>query len=493
MADDSNNTSRADDRGVHRWFVAIAFAMQVSFTTLYMVCTDYKLEVAQAEGVAPGVGTVAGTYSYYTDVAVMVFIGFGFLMTFLGKYAHSALGYTFLISCFVIEMAILVEAFIHSADAGDWHTVMVDLTSLVRGLFAAGAVMISFGAVLGRTTPMQLLLMAVVEVLFYGLNEWIGASKLRAVDMGGSMFVHEFGAFFGLAVSAMLPKQQPAAAAAGGGSGDKGGAAKGGGSSEADDSASRYDSDVSAMVGALFLWILWPSFNGALAPTPDSQMRVVVNTVFALCASCIAAFVFSHLTRRGKFNMVHVQNATLAGGVAIGSSSDLTVGPGGSMLVGTLAGAVSVLGYEYLSPWLERRLGLRDTCGVLNLHGVPGLIGALAGAVSCGVADSVVYGLPYEQLFSAGRSPANQWGFQLAAMGVTLGISVGGGLLAGAALRFASAGPARPFTDEFWDSEAPPAAAQAVAAGHGGSPSALPRTTAAAGQDAEAQPVPASA
>jgi len=454
MADDGNNTNH-HERGVNRWFVAIAFAMQLSFTILYWVCTDYNIEVTRAEGAAPGVGTVAGTYSYYTDVAVMVFIGFGFLMTFLGKYAHSALGYTFLISCFVIEMAILVEAFIHSADAGAWHTVMVDLTSLVKGLFAAGAVMISFGAVLGRTTPMQLLLLAVVEVLFYGFNEWVGAKKLRAVDMGGSMFVHEFGAFFGLAVSAML-RSPPAAKTKGGGGG---GAAA--------DNASRYDSDVSAMVGALFLWILWPSFNGALAPTPDSQMRVVVNTVFALCASCVAAFVFSHLTRRGKFNMVHIQNATLAGGVAIGSSSDLTVGPGGSMLVGTLAGAVSVLGYEYLTPWLERRLGLRDTCGVLNLHGVPGLIGALAGAVSCGAADAVVYGLPYEQLFSAGRSPANQWGYQLAAMGVTLGVSVGGGLLAGAALRFTTAGPQKPFNDEFWDSEAPPPLPSSAAATSG--------------------------
>jgi ammonium transporter Rh len=387
---DANDVSQ-----VNKLFVATAGILQVAMIVLYMACADYNTELAGVpEGGAGGtIGTVSVTYSYYTDVAVMIFIGFGFLMTFLQKYAYSALGYTFLVSVVTIEMTILAEAFVHALDAGEWHTIMIDVQSLVKGLFAAGAVMISFGAVLGRTAPMQLLAMGFCEVIFYAANEWVGAGQLRAVDMGGSMFVHEFGAFFGLAVAFVLGRQRgPKVVVA----------------EPNANNASRYDSDISAMVGTIFLWILWPSFNGALAPTPDSQMRVVINTVMSLCGSVVAAFVLSHLVRKGKFNMVHIQNATLAGGVAIGSSSDLTVGPGGSMLVGTLAGAVSVLGYEFVSPWLERRVGLQDTCGVNNLHGIPGLIGALTGMVSCALADDVVYGVPYEVLFSAGRSPRNQ-------------------------------------------------------------------------------------
>jgi ammonium transporter Rh len=36
------------------------------------------------------------------------------------------------------------------------------------------------------------------EMIWYGLNEAIGLSVFKATDMGGSMLVHTFGAYFGV-------------------------------------------------------------------------------------------------------------------------------------------------------------------------------------------------------------------------------------------------------------------------------------------------------
>jgi len=46
--------------------------------------------------------------------------------------------------------------------------------------------------------------------------------------------------------------------------------------------------------------------------------------------------------------MVHVQNATLAGGVAVGAVADLMLSPAGALAVGAVAGILSVVGYSYL-------------------------------------------------------------------------------------------------------------------------------------------------
>lgn len=46
--------------------------------------------------------------------------------------------------------------------------------------------------------------------------------------------------------------------------------------------------------------------------------------------------------------MVDIQNATLAGGVAVGSSADLVIGPPFALLIGLAAGIVSTMGYVYI-------------------------------------------------------------------------------------------------------------------------------------------------
>ena len=52
-------------------------------------------------------------YPNFQDVHVMIFVGFGFLMTFLKKYGLSALSLNFMIGALCIQWQILVQGFFH--------------------------------------------------------------------------------------------------------------------------------------------------------------------------------------------------------------------------------------------------------------------------------------------------------------------------------------------------------------------------------------------
>mmetsp|Transcript_26811 Transcript_26811/g.63709 ORF Transcript_26811/g.63709 Transcript_26811/m.63709 type:complete len:455 (-) Transcript_26811:337-1701(-) len=333
---------------------------------------------------------VDGTYLFYHNIAIMIFVGFGFLMTFLHRYAYAAVGGTFLVSMLCIYWGMLCTAFFHQCYEFDCShaRVTIDLVRLIYGLFAAGAVMISFGGVLGKVTPLQLLAMAIVEVPLFCINEHICANLIKVRDVGGAMTIHLFGAYFGLAVCLMRRHK--------------------GGPASPDNKASP-DHDIFAMIGTLFLWICWPSFNAALAG--DLEHLTILNTVMSIGASCVTAFLVSAVVHRGKFDMVTVQNATLAGGVAMGASGDLIEGPVWAMVVGSIAGTVSTLGFSHIQPFLFKTVKLHDTCGIHNLHGMPGVIGGIVSIVALSDHTAMVH--------------------QVEALFCSFGIAVGGGLLTG--------------------------------------------------------------
>ena len=191
-----------------------------------------------------------------------------------------------------------------------------------------------------------------------------------------------------------------------------------------------------AMIGTIFLWMFWPSFNAALG-VGNGQPRAVINTLLSIAASCVTAFLSSYALRRDKrFNMVDVQNATLAGGVAMGACCNLLILPGSAMGIGAAAGIVSVVGYVHVQPWLEETLGLHDTCGVNNLHGMPSLIGGVASIIAAAVASDSSYSADdYATIFGSyragGRSAGVQGLFQLIYMATSIGIGLGTGLLTG--------------------------------------------------------------
>lgn len=94
----------------------------------------------------------------------------------------------------------------------------------------------------------------------------------------------------------------------------------------------------------------------------------------------MATFLFSKRLR-GHFSMVDVQNATLAGGVAVGSTCNMMIHPGCvrtvpaippnestdvfacmdsvALCIGLLAGTISTAGFARLQPFLAEAMDLQ--------------------------------------------------------------------------------------------------------------------------------------
>lgn len=135
-------------------------------------------------------------------------------------------------------------------------------------------------------------------------------------------------------------------------------------------------SELFSMIGTLFLWIFMPSFNGAAQEPENSRYRAIMNTYLAMASCTLITFMISSMSDQlGRFNMLHIQSSTLAGGIAIGTIANVVLYPHHAIIVGVIAGVASVLGHVFVTPKiLEKRFGLYDTCGVHNLHGIPSLI-----------------------------------------------------------------------------------------------------------------------
>jgi ammonium transporter Rh len=309
----------------------------------------------------------------------MLLVGFGFLMVFVKRYGFGATTGTYLVVAVGLPLYILLRAngvFAHEIAP---NTVQ----ALLFAEFAVASGLIAMGAVLGRLRVFQYALLALLLIPAYLLNEWLVLDNGMGMtegfqDTAGSIIIHAFGAYFGLGLSLALTtarqRSQPI---------------------ESDATSDRF-----AMLGSMVLWLFWPSFATAIVPF-EQMPQTVVNTVLALCGATITTYFLSTYFHKGKTSMVDMANAALAGGVAIGSTCNI-VSPTGAFAIGLLAGAVSVIGFVFIQPALERRFKIVDTCGVHNLHGMPGLLGAfvavlvvpgIAVAQFIGIAFSVVLAL----------------------------------------------------------------------------------------------------
>ena len=128
--------------------------------------------------------------------------------------------------------------------------------------------------------------MVLIETVLVTLNEWIVIDLFHIKDAGGTIAIHLFGAYFGLSLARVIHNKTW---------------------SHEDFNKLKYGThhnDLFSLVGTIFLWMFWPSFNAALA-LEDGKYRAIYNTYLSISASCLGAYmVASVVNKHEKFSLV---------------------------------------------------------------------------------------------------------------------------------------------------------------------------------------------
>ncbi len=294
-------------------------------------------------------------YEKSIHILAMLLVGFGFLMMFVKKYGYTSITATYLVIALSLPLYMLIRPFLWGLAS---EVSITNISMLIYAEFAAASLLIAIGGPLGRIDTSQYLLIGAFFTPLYAFNEWILFSgnvipSGMFLDTAGSVMIHAFGAYFSFGLIMQLTSKKERIIDV-----------------EISEISNKF-----AMLGSGVLWIFWPSFCSAMVAVNKIPI-VAINTVLALCGATLSTYASSILIR-GKIEIGDIANASLAGGVAIGAIvADVT--PGWAMIIGLISGAISVIGYTIIQPRLQKATGGVDTCGVHNLHGMPGVFGGLA-------------------------------------------------------------------------------------------------------------------
>lgn len=308
----------------------------------------------QAVGVTQEIGGLgAELYQYHRgqDVFFMLML-VAFLMLFIKKYEWGVCLATLLVLAVSWPLYLVLRAGVLGEP--------LDMEGIISAVFGAITLVIAIGVFLGQISTIHYIVASVLFVPAYVFNEWFMFEFLDGVlDAGGSVLVHVFAAYWGWGVVLSLRNKgvlgQPMQITV--------------------------HSVSFVWLGAMLLFVLWPSFVTALVP-PEEVIPAMLNCYLALSASTLVAYLTLTVLRRTIDPLIFTY-AILAGGVAIGATVNLVSAPV-AWVIGALGGLTSTLSFLYLDDWLGRKTGVLDSMGVHNLHGTPGILGGLAAIVAAG-------------------------------------------------------------------------------------------------------------
>lgn len=124
------------------------------------------------------------------------------------------------------------------------------------------------------------------------------------------------------------------------------------------------------MIGASMLWVGWFGFNAGSAVAADSSAAMAMLVTHISAAVGALTWMSIEWIKQGKATIIGIATGMVAGLATITPAAG-TVGPGGALLIGLMAGIVCF----YATQTIKGFFNIDDSLDVFPVHGVGGVLG----------------------------------------------------------------------------------------------------------------------
>ena len=400
-------------------------------------------------------------FKLFQEINIMIFLGFGFLRSFLKHHSWFSIGLTFMAGLLSFEFGLFSLICWSGAFKKNWNDGEYSFKFFLNSNYNCATIVISLGAILGKLSIAQYFVFILLETIFCTINSILLRQQMHIIDIGGALIVHLFGAVFGgiFSLVSFITKDERERIKINPHLG------------------SNYNSNIFALFGTLILVTYWPSFNTSLIEyTLDGKyleddniyelnyekFKGIINTYLSILGSIIGTFCISPICNLGKIKIKDIINSSFTGGIIVAGCCHIIEHFWASIIIGVICGALTTYLCNILSGVFGRK-GYHDTSDTIYYHGIPGFLGGIITSIFVGnlgkkknISKEDLYkmiGLLITQNSDGERKISEYAGVHFAAIIITIVIASASGLFAAFVIKFCNCNIAKLYFNdsEFYD------------------------------------------
>ena len=371
-------------------------------------------------------------YGLFRDINIMAFVGFGMLHTLTQGNTWTSIAFDILSIVLSFQISLFFNLIFENAFKESWNNGVLNFDTFIKAIFNSCAILVSLGAVHGKISHIQYLVLIISETILSSLNLKLCDVKLKIIDTGGGLYIHTFGALFGIAIYIVLFRSKKKRARL---------------SAYNRANITNYLSNITCFVGVLFILNYLPSFNSGLALSDDGRYRAAINTYFSIIGSIVMSFIITGFIYNGKFINEYILFGSFSGGIIISTCCSVCLDHWAALLIGMLCGLICIILFKYLNE-LFLELGYYDIYNIIIVHGIPGILGAFISSMFISDLDHRVDNYYNILLKDMERTNRAQAGIQIAAIFITCAISFVGGITVGFLIKVSRCGKIKEYFDD---------------------------------------------